>query len=202
LRGAVRIEVLTDRPADRFRPGAVLHVEGSAEPLTVTSGTPVADGPGWRMTFREVPDRTAAERLRGAYLEADVDASAEREPGEHYWHEVIGAAVRGIDGEILGRVEDIYRVAETEVLVVRGGPAGEFDLPVVQALIRVFDPRGGDIVVDASALGLDAGPRTRHATETASTPAAETAADAGLRQRRRSAPRRATTDEPGQPPGT
>ena len=32
LRGAVRVEVLTDRPEERFRQGVVLHREGSDEP--------------------------------------------------------------------------------------------------------------------------------------------------------------------------
>jgi 16S rRNA processing protein RimM len=146
--------VLTDRPAERFRPGAVLHREGSAEPLTIASAAPVADGPGWRLTFRELPDRTAAERLRGAYLEAPVDPAAPLGRGEYYWHEVIGAAVRGVDGEELGRVDDVYRVGETEVLVVRGGRHGEFDLPVVRTLVRVFAPRRGEIVVESGALDL------------------------------------------------
>jgi 16S rRNA processing protein RimM len=146
--------VLTDRPAERFRPGVVLHLEGTSEPLTISSAEPVADGPGWRLIFRQVSDRTAAERLRGAYLEAVVAGTAGLQRGEYLWHEVIGSTVRGVDGADLGRVDDIYRVAETEVLVVRGGALGDFDLPVVRSLIRVFAPRRGEIVVDADALDL------------------------------------------------
>ena len=51
LRGAVRVEVLTDRPEERFRPGIVLHREGSDAALTIASAEPVADGPGWRVRF-------------------------------------------------------------------------------------------------------------------------------------------------------
>src|SRR6266516_235804 len=69
LRGAVRIEVLTDKPEQRYRPGVVLHREGSDSPLTIASAEPVADGPGWRVRFREVATRDAADTLRGAYLE-------------------------------------------------------------------------------------------------------------------------------------
>jgi len=32
LHGAVRVEILTDRPEDRYKPGAVLFREGSDEP--------------------------------------------------------------------------------------------------------------------------------------------------------------------------
>jgi 16S rRNA processing protein RimM len=160
LRGAIRVEVLTDRPEERFRPGIVLHREGSDEPLTIGSSEPVADGPGWRIRFREVTSREGADRLRGAYLETTVHPVGDLARGEVYWHEVVGAAVRGVDGTDLGSVQDVYRVAENEVYVVSGGPYGTFDLPAVRAFIRIFAPRRGEIVVDADALDLQP-PRVR-----------------------------------------
>ena len=160
LRGAVRVEVLTDRPEARFVPGAVLFREGSDTPLRIASADPVADGPGWRLRFEEIRSREAADTLRGAYLEATLVPDAELGRGEVYWHEVIGAEVRGIDGAELGTVQDVYRVAENEVYIVGGGPYGTFDLPAVRAFIRIFAPRRGEIVVDAEALDLQP-PRPR-----------------------------------------
>jgi 16S rRNA processing protein RimM len=153
LRGAVRVEVLTDRPEERFVPGRVLHREGRGDPLTIASAEAIADGPGWRLRFAEVATRDEADTLRGAYLEAAV-REEDLTRGTYYWHEVIGTPVRGVDGTELGTVEDIYRVAETEVFVVSGGPFGTFDLPAVRAFIRIFAPRRGEIVVDAEALDL------------------------------------------------
>ncbi|MGH2475750.1 MAG: ribosome maturation factor RimM [Candidatus Limnocylindrales bacterium] len=154
LRGAVRVEVLTDRPASRFAPGTVLHREGTDAALTIASAEPVADGPGWRLRFREVGSREAADTLRGAYLELAVRPEADLARGEVYWHEVIGVSVRGLDGADLGVVKDVYRVAENEVYVVDGGRYGSFDLPAVRAFIRIFAPRRGEIVIDAEALDL------------------------------------------------
>ena len=154
LRGDVRVEVLTDRPDDRFVVGAVLHREGSSEPLTIAAAAPVADGPGWRLRFRELADRTAAEALRDTYLEmAGLPGGLER--GAYWWHEVVGCPVTDVSGRLLGAVADVYRAGGAEVFIVRGGPAGEFDLPAVRAFIRVFAPRRGEIVVDAAALDLD-----------------------------------------------
>ena len=154
LHGAVRVEVLTDHPETRFVPGTVLHREGRDEPLTIASAEAVADGPGWRVRFREVASRDAADALRGAYLEAVVVPEVELGRGEYYWHEVVGVAVRGTDGAELGTVRDIYRVGENDVLVVDGGTVAPFDLPAVRAFIRVFAPRRGEIVVDAASLDL------------------------------------------------
>jgi 16S rRNA processing protein RimM len=161
LRGAVRVEVLTDRPDERFRPGAVLFREGRQEPLTIVAAEAIPDGPGWRIRFAEVPDRTAADSLRAAYLEADAGSAATLPRGSYFWHEVIGATVRDLHDRELGVVEDVYRAGEAEVFVVRGGTHGEFDLPAVRAFIRIFAPKRGEIVVDADALGLDEPAATR-----------------------------------------
>jgi len=157
LRGAVRVEVLTDRPEDRFAVGMVLHREGSDEPLTVGWSSPVEDGPGWRLRFRELPDRAAAESLRDVYLETVV-ADAGRARGEYWWHEVIGVPVTDVSGRTLGTIRDVYRAGGAEVFVVSGGPVGEFDVPAVRAFVRIFAPRRGEIVVDADALELELPP--------------------------------------------
>jgi len=154
LRGAVRVEILTDRPEDRYAVGSVLHREGSDEPLTVTWSSAVADGPGWRLQFAEIPDRTSAETLKGVYLEIDVRPDAALPRGTYFWHEVVGTSVTSTDGTVLGSVRDVYRSGGAEVYIVDGGPYGEFDVPAVRDFIRIFAPRRGEIVVDVAALDL------------------------------------------------
>lgn len=162
LRGALRVEILTDRPERRFTPGTVLYREGTDEALTIAAAEAIQDGPGWRVRFHEIATREAADRLRAAYLEAVIRPDADLGRGEVYWHEVIGVPVRGLDGQELGVVRDVYRVAENEVYVVADGPYGTFDLPAVRAFIRIFAPRRGEIVIDAAALDLQP-PRDRAA---------------------------------------
>ncbi len=151
LRGTVRLESLTDRAEMRFAVGRSLFVEGSDTPLTVVESEP--DSLGWRVRFAGVTDRTAAEGLRDAYLEAVVAPGEELPRGEFYWHQVIGAAVADVDGGALGEVVDIYRAGGAEVIVV-SGPAGELDVPLVRSVVRVFAPARGEIVIDGEALGL------------------------------------------------
>ena len=51
--------------------------------MTIVSSEAVADGPGWRLRFREVEDRNAADTLRGAYLETVAFPERHLAPGEY-----------------------------------------------------------------------------------------------------------------------
>lgn len=163
VRGAVRLEVLTDRPADRFRPGSNLYREGSDEPLSVEEARP-AD-PGWVVRFAEVPDRASAESLRGVYLEAVVPRAGVLATDEHWWHEVIGCPVHDLSGADLGRVVDLYRAGEAEVLVVTGGQAGSFEVPLARPFVVTLDPGGRGVVVDPATLDLGPVAEPRGAAE-------------------------------------
>jgi 16S rRNA processing protein RimM len=151
LKGAVRVESLTDRAEERFAAGSVLYRESGEASLTIIEA--VADGLGWRLRFKEVVDRTAAETLRDVYLETVVAPGEELPRGEYYWHQIIGSAVSDVDGTALGKVVDIYRAGGAEVVVVRN-EVGEMDIPLVRSLVRIFAPARGEIVVDGEALGI------------------------------------------------
>ncbi len=148
----MRVEVLTDRPEERFVVGARLHPEGSARALTVVEARPA--NPGWILRFGEVPTREAAESLRLAYLEVVAGPGDALPRGAYYWHEMIGVAVRAPDGAPLGTVRDVYRAGGADVLEVTGGPRGDFDLPIVRPFVRILAPRRDEIVADPEALDL------------------------------------------------
>jgi 16S rRNA processing protein RimM len=150
--GAVRVEVLTDRPTERFVVGARLHPEGSGSALTITEARPA--NPGWILRFDEVRTREAAEELRLAYLEVEAGPADALPRGAYYWHEIIGVAVRDPDGAELGTVRDVYRAGGADVLEVVAGPRGDFDLPLIRPYIRILAPRRGEIVADPEALDL------------------------------------------------
>lgn len=186
LRGAVRIEILTDRPEERYAVGTVLYREGSDEPLRVIWSSAVGDGPGWRVQFAEVRDRSGAEDLKGTYLEIDPGPAATLPRGAYFWHEVVGTPVTSTDGTALGTVRDIYRSGGAEIYIVDGGEYGEFDVPAVRDFIRIFAPRRGEIVVDTDALDL-APPKRRRAADDPDRPRAPRRKP-GPRQRKAAAP--------------
>lgn len=150
----MRVEVLTDRPAERFVVGARLHLEGSPAALTIAEARPA--NPGWVLRFGEVRTREAAEHLRLAYLEVEAGPADTLPRGAYYWHEMIGVGVRDPAGGLLGTVRDVYRAGGADVLEVTGGPRGDFDLPIIRPFVRVLAPRRGEIVADPEALDVPA----------------------------------------------
>jgi 16S rRNA processing protein RimM len=148
----MRVEVLTDRPDDRFVVGARLFPEGSSGGLTIVEAWP--SRPGWILRFGEVTTRAAAEAYRLVYLEVDVARGDALPAGDFYWHEMVGITVCDPGGAALGVVRDVYRAGGADVLEVAGGPRGDFDLPMARPFVLVLDPPQGQIVADPDALDL------------------------------------------------
>jgi 16S rRNA processing protein RimM len=176
LRGAVRVEVLSDA-AERFARGTVLYLEGDPAPLTIAWTGP--SKPGLLVRFAEVGSREAAERLRDRYLE--VVPEAPLPAGTFYWHEIVGLEALTTEGERLGTVRDVFRAGAGEVYVVDGGRRGEILVPAVRAVVRELAPAQGRLVIDGAAMGLppmhEVGTADADATsdETRSVPAGEAA---------------------------
>lgn len=150
LRGEVTVRLHTDVPEQRFVPGVCLYTSGPNAPhdrLTLRSSR---DHNGVLLLgFEEVPDRTAAEALRGVRLEMDV--STEDEPEDDAWfdHELVGLTVQDPAGTELGRVIAVEHLPAQDLLEVKR-PDGERRLvPLVSAIVPVVDVAAGHIVVDA-----------------------------------------------------
>lgn len=164
IRGEVTVEVRTDSPGDRFTRGAVLHVvpprrTGAAGPPpwpTVTL-TGVRDHNGTLLLRLEgIADRSGAELLTGALLEADVPESDE--PDAWYPAELIGLRVEDPDGRTLGEVTGLATGTAQDLLTVRCADGRPRLVPFVTALVPEVDVAGGRIVVDAPPGLLDDGP--------------------------------------------
>jgi 16S rRNA processing protein RimM len=161
LRGAVRVEVLSDVP-DRFAVGSVLFVDGDTRPLTVVWSGPAKVGVLVR--FGGVDSRETAEPLRDRYLEALAGEPLSADTW--YWHQIQGLEVTTTAGHSLGQVADVFRAGGGEVYVVRGGPLGELLVPAVRSVVVELDPSEGRMVVDPVALDLpDKPPRRRRRQE-------------------------------------
>ncbi len=151
IRGEVTVELRTDAPGERFVPGARLHLTGAhslrgVEELVLAG---VRDHNGTLLlAFEQVGDRTAAEALRGALLEADVPDESD-EPDAWYDHQLVGLRVLDPAGAELGEVVAVEHPPAQDLLVVRRPDGARRLVPFVAALVPSVDVPGGTVVVDA-----------------------------------------------------
>ena len=150
LRGEVALDLRTDSPEQRLAVGQVLATEpAAAGPLTV-AGTRSQHG-RWFASFREVPDRTAAEALQGVELVVDADVDPDDEDA-WYPHELRGLRAEHTDGRRIGTIDGLEHLPAHDVLVlVEDGSGARTLVPFVRAIVPVVDVAGGRVVLDPPA---------------------------------------------------
>jgi 16S rRNA processing protein RimM len=115
------------------------------ERVTVNDARPYKAN--WLVSFAEAMSREEAASWAGAALFVDAGTLPPLEDGVYYEFEMIGLDVVTVDGEALGRVEEIVETGANDVIVVRG-PKGEVLLPSLEAVVRKVDLEMGCITVD------------------------------------------------------
>lgn len=157
IRGAVVVGVRTDEPELRFAKGSRFDTDPSGVgPLTVAATKVHARE--LLVRFEGIDDRDAAEELRGTWLLVDsAEIPPPDDPDEFNDTDLVGLAVRTLDGTCVGTVDDVLHPAQ-DVLVVKALDGRELMIPFVKAIVPDVDLKSGVIAVDPpeGLLNLDA----------------------------------------------
>ena len=138
----MRIELLTDFP-QRFSPKATLFLGGRA--VTVLRFRQHSKGAV--LWLEGVVSREQAEALRDQMLEIPEGELQPLGPGEYYRFQLVGLDVLTVDGDPVGRVEEVMPYPANDVLVVRR-PKGQLLLPLVEDVVREVDTAGGRLIIE------------------------------------------------------
>lgn len=146
IAGEVRLRAFTAEPLAIAQYG-MLHAE-DGRGFTIEKVRPAKDCLIARLAG--VTDRTAAERLRNLRLYLPRERLPAIEEPETYYHaDLVGLAVVGPDGAVLGSVSAMQNFGAGDLLEVKpaaGGPT--VLLPFTQEAVPVIDVTGGRVVVD------------------------------------------------------
>jgi 16S rRNA processing protein RimM len=139
IRGEVVVHPLTDDPG-RFDVGRTLLLEAPGAPACPRRilGSRMHQQ-RYLLLLEGVPDRTAAEALRGGRLcvrEADLPPLP---PGQVWLHDLPGMAVESETGEALGTVHQLLETGEDRRLLVVRGPRGEVLVPFIEQFVLSVD---------------------------------------------------------------
>ncbi|WP_370687301.1 ribosome maturation factor RimM [Corynebacterium sp. CCUG 51687] len=118
IKGEVAVEVHTDQPEVRFAVGSKLRGAQTGKDIELTVATARPHKGRLLLSFEEVPDRTAAEGLRGLkFFATPLERGEDADPDEFYDHELIGLNVR-LDGEEIGQVTGVMHTPGRQILEV------------------------------------------------------------------------------------
>jgi 16S rRNA processing protein RimM len=152
IRGELAVEMITDVPDAVFASGARVFAgttTGDVVPdraeLHVEQATPFKGG--MIVSFREITDRTEAERWRHRYFLVPRSELPPPEEGQVYVHELIDMRVVLPSGEEVGSVMDVYELPQGLTLDVRR-PNGTVMLPFSNRIVTGVDRDARVITVD------------------------------------------------------
>ena len=146
--GELLVEVETDWPEVRFRPGAVLVARlrsGRRRTLRVRGLT--VRGGRTMLGFEGIDGIGDAEPLVGAELHAPR-SGAVLDPGDVHVADLPGLVVERPDGSVVGRVASVLEGAAADLLVIATTDGAERLVPLVPQITTEIDLAGGRIVID------------------------------------------------------
>jgi len=108
------------------------------------------------LKFEGVDTISDAEEWVGCWVMVPADKAVKLPEGTYFNHDLIGCAVSGIDGTLIGKVSEVLDIADNTQLVVRGG-GREYLVPAVKSIcveVSIPDKR---IIIDPPEGLLDLG---------------------------------------------
>ncbi len=150
LKGAIKLELYTDSPNERFAPGSVLELQ-VPESSPWFGKTVTVNELRWYnqspvIFLKDVDDRTVAESLIKAILLVDTDVSTlPVEPDAWYDHQLVGLKVLR-DGKQVGEVIRVDHLPAQDLLAVETA-SGEVLVPFVKAIVPEVDINSGTLTV-------------------------------------------------------
>ncbi|MXO50273.1 16S rRNA processing protein RimM [Erythrobacter gaetbuli] len=98
--------------------------------------------------FAEVPDRTAAEKLRGTVLTVPRSALPALDEGEFYYSDLLGLPVVTDTGEDIGHVCAVENFGATEIVEIEKPDGKKFMVPLTQQAVPAWDAEKLTVNVD------------------------------------------------------
>ena len=149
LQGEVLVYPATDEPETVFVPGRVLAVldrDGRATGREIVIARARAFHRAWLLGLEGVGTREQIDPLREKYLGLRAEEARPLEPGEYYYHELVGLRVETEGGRVVGAVADVIEAPQGLILSV-DGEGKQHLVPFVSRVVRRVDREAGVVVI-------------------------------------------------------
>lgn len=146
INGEVRVLPLTDFPERFSGMGRVLVATPTGQrELNIEHIRPHSKFV--MIKFREVPDLSTAQALKGGLLQVTRDELVALPPGSYYIFDIVGLLVYTSSGEFLGKVTEVLQTGANDVYIVETG-AKPVLVPAIKEVVKEIDLDARRIVVE------------------------------------------------------
>ncbi len=128
---------------ERFEPGSILYLDGVS--TTVTSAR--RNKAGYVVLLACVPDRTAAESLRGALLTVPEHDLAALPENTYYHFQLVDMDVFTDEDDYLGQIAEIIETPGNDVYIVRKPNERDLLLPAIRNVVLDVDTESSRMTV-------------------------------------------------------
>lgn len=142
IRGEIKVKTFTDAP-ENVKAFKTVYIDGN--PYKILSFRVGNDGAAY-LGLRGVPDRNAAELLRGKTIEGERDDGPILDEGQYYIVDILGLLCQTEEGETLGTVTDISNFSSDIYTIEKAGKKILF--PAVKGVIKRVDLENKKLIVD------------------------------------------------------
>lgn len=142
IRGEIKVKTFTDAP-ENVKAFKTVYIDGN--PYKILSFRVGNDGAAY-LGLRGVPDRNAAELLRGKTIEGEREDGPILDEGQYYIVDILGLLCETEEGEALGTVTDINNFSSDIYTIEKAGKKILF--PAVKGVIKRVDLENKKLIVD------------------------------------------------------
>jgi 16S rRNA processing protein RimM len=170
LKGEVRVKTFTAAP-DKLGAYGPLHA-ADGRSFTVGALRVLKDGEA-AVAFKEIADRSAAEKLKGLELTVARSALPPAEGEEFYHADLVGLAAEDEQGRRIGKVAAVHNFGASDVLAIARDDGSEVLIAFTRENVPRIEMKAGRIIVavpeeteaDESTLPLREGPSAERSGE-------------------------------------
>ena len=148
IRGEVKVFPITDnvRRFNKLKKCFVTKEDGTVVREYEVRSSRV-DKTNALVAFKDIIDRTEAEKLKGLFVSVDRDDAVKLPKNSYFIADLIGVEV--IDDELgsLGKVKDVFETGANQVLQVKRQGKQDLMIPFLKAICYGIEPENGFIKV-------------------------------------------------------
>ncbi len=146
IKGFVKVKPFTD-DLERFEELKSVFVEKNKELVEMQIEEVKYHKNLVLIKFKGIEDLNMAEKLKGCYIKIHRKDTRKLPEGTYFIADLIGAKVYDEDGNLLGKVDDIYNNKVHDIYVIKDDLGKQILLPSTKEVIKDIDIDNDKIVV-------------------------------------------------------